>query len=107
LLATRANAALNGVTEQLFVGVPEALPDVTVDVLAANILAGPLVDLAATFAQRVQPGGWLVLSGILEAQAARVSAAYRPYFGAVEQIVRDGWIRLAARRNAVNGTENR
>ena len=107
LLATRANAALNGVTERLFVGAPEALPDVTVDVLAANILAGPLVDLAATFAQRVQPGGWLVLSGILEAQAARVAAAYRPYFGAVEQTVRDGWIRLAARRNAVNGTKNR
>ena len=107
LLATRANAALNGVTERLFVGAPEALPDVAVDVLAANILAGPLVDLAATFAQRVQPGGWLVLSGILEAQAARVAAAYGPYFGAAEQTVRDGWIRLAARRNAVNGAENR
>ena len=60
----------------MFVGAPEALPAVTVDVLAANILAGPLVDLAATFAQRVRPGGWLVLSGILEAQAARVAAAY-------------------------------
>jgi ribosomal protein L11 methyltransferase len=100
LLATRANAELNGVTERLFVGLPEALPDVTVDVLAANILASPLVDLAATFAQRVRPGGRLVLSGILEAQAAGVAAAYRPYFGALEQTGRDGWIRLAARRNA-------
>jgi ribosomal protein L11 methyltransferase len=100
LLATRANADLNDVMARLFVGAPEALPEVTVDVLAANILAGPLIELAATFARYVRPGGRLVLSGVLEAQAADVAAAYAPYFGALEQTVRDGWSCLSASRNA-------
>jgi ribosomal protein L11 methyltransferase len=100
LTATRANAALNGAGERLFVGAPEALPAVTVDVLAANILASPLVELAPAFAERVVPGGTLALSGILEPQAARVAAAYAPYLTAVEQTARDGWILLAGTRKA-------
>jgi ribosomal protein L11 methyltransferase len=100
LLATRANAQLNGVTERLFIGPPEALPSVSVDVLAANILAAPLVDLAPTFARRVRPGGWLVLSGIRDAQAEQVAAAFLPHFGALEHTARGGWVCLAGRRNA-------
>ena len=100
LIATRANAELNGVAERLYIGAPEELPAVTVDVLAANILAEPLVALATTFAKHVRPGGRLVLSGILEAQAARVGAAYQPHFHDFEQSARDGWVRLTARRNA-------
>jgi ribosomal protein L11 methyltransferase len=98
LTATKANAALNGAAERLFVGAPEALPAVAVDVLAANILASPLVELAPTFAERVVPGGMLVLSGILEPQAARVASAYAPYLNSVEQTARDGWILLVGRR---------
>jgi ribosomal protein L11 methyltransferase len=100
LLATRANAELNGLSNRLLICGPETLPAVQVDVLAANILAGPLVELAAKFAAYVRPGGRLVLSGVLEAQAARVAAAYAPYFGDVEQAARDGWVRLTGRRNA-------
>lgn len=100
LAATRANAVLNGSTERLFVGTPESLPSERVDLLAANILAGPLIDHAGLFAERVKPGGALVLSGILEAQAARVAEAYAPAFVAVELASRDGWVRLAATRNA-------
>lgn len=98
LLATSANAELNGAVERLFVGPPDRLPAVTVDVLAANILAGPLVALAPTFAERVAPGGMLVLSGILEPQAALVAAAYAPAFGELERTTRDGWVRLTGRR---------
>ena len=43
---------------------------------------------------------WLVLSGILAAQAARVAAAYAPYLEDVEHAERDGWVRLAGRRKA-------
>jgi ribosomal protein L11 methyltransferase len=42
----------------------------------------------------------LVLSGILEAQAARVAAAYAPYLANIEQAARDGWVRLAGSRKA-------
>jgi ribosomal protein L11 methyltransferase len=100
LTATRANAALNGVTERIFVGAPEALPDVAVDVLAANILAGTLVELAPRLAKRVVPGGMLVLSGILEPQATRVADAYAPYLAAAAQTARDGWICLTGRVRA-------
>jgi ribosomal protein L11 methyltransferase len=100
LIATAANAALNDATASLFVGAPELLPPATVDVLAANILAGPLVDLAPTFAERLVPGGMLVLSGILVPQAERVAAAYAPYAHEIAQATRDGWVCLTGRRNA-------
>ena len=100
LTAARANAALNGAAERLFVGAPETLPSVAVDVLAANILASPLVELAPAFAERVVPGGMVVLSGILEPQAPRVAAAYAPYLTSVQQNARDGWVLLAGSRKA-------
>jgi ribosomal protein L11 methyltransferase len=100
LLATKANAALNGTAERLFVGSPERLPAVAVDVLAANILAGPLVELAPKLAGYAAPGGVLLLSGILEAQAARVATAYAPYLTNVEQTAREGWVLLVGRRKA-------
>ena len=98
LTATRANAALNGAADRLLVDAPEKLPAVAVDVLAANILAGPLVELAPKFAACVVPGGMVVLSGILAAQATRVAAAYAPYLENVEHAERDGWVRLAGTR---------
>jgi ribosomal protein L11 methyltransferase len=100
LTAARANAALNGAADRVFIGAPEQLPTVSVDVLVANILAGPLVELAPAFEELVTPGGTLVLSGILEAQAASVVAAYAPYLANIEHAARDGWVRLAGSRKA-------
>ena len=47
------------------------------DLLIANILAGPLIDLAPEFAGATAPGGHVVLAGLLETQEAEVRAAYR------------------------------
>ena len=47
------------------------------DLIAANILAGPLIALAPDIAWSLQAGGRLILAGLLEHQAARVAAAYR------------------------------
>jgi ribosomal protein L11 methyltransferase len=47
------------------------------DLLIANILAGPLVELAPDFASAVVPGGSVLLAGLLETQEATVRAAYR------------------------------
>ena len=47
------------------------------DLLIANILAGPLVELAPDFAAAVVPGGQLLLAGLLETQEPRVRRAYR------------------------------
>jgi ribosomal protein L11 methyltransferase len=47
------------------------------DLLIANILAGPLIELAPIFAGAILPGGSLILAGLLDTQADAVAAAYR------------------------------
>lgn len=47
------------------------------DLIFANILKGPLVDLAPDMARHAAPGGWIILSGILNPQADEVIAAYK------------------------------
>jgi ribosomal protein L11 methyltransferase len=100
LLATTANAALNGISERVFVGAPESLATVAVDVLVANILAAPLIELAPTLTARLKNHGALVLSGVLEHQAPQVVAAFAPHFGAFEVDTIQGWARLTARRTS-------
>ena len=46
------------------------------DLLTANILAGPLIDMADTISAALAPGGTLILAGLLTSQARRVAAAY-------------------------------
>jgi ribosomal protein L11 methyltransferase len=47
------------------------------DLVIANILAQPLIQMAGSLARSVKPGGYLILSGLLESQKRRVLAAYR------------------------------
>lgn len=96
--ATHDNARLNGYGANLFVGTPDELPQITVDVVLANILAAPLVSLAGTFARCLAPGGKAVLSGLLDRHVAAVAAAYTRDFEHIEHSVRDGWARLDAVR---------
>ena len=46
------------------------------DLIVANILAGPLIELAPDFAEVLEPGGAVILAGLLDTQAAAVIAAY-------------------------------
>ncbi len=100
LIATRENALRNGITSGLAVTDDPALADRSADLLVANILAGPLVDLAPRFADAVRPGGSIVLSGILADQADAVTAAYQPWFDIARTATRDGWGLLSGRRRA-------
>lgn len=47
------------------------------DLIIANILAGPLIELAPSIAAQLEEGGSLILAGLLDTQADRVIAAYR------------------------------
>jgi ribosomal protein L11 methyltransferase len=47
------------------------------DLLIANILAGPLVELARDFAAATTPGGHVLLAGLLQTQESAVRRAYR------------------------------
>jgi ribosomal protein L11 methyltransferase len=98
LAASRANALANGVTVAF--GLPEALAAQTFDVVVANILANPLELLAPLLARRVQVGGRVVLSGILEAQSERVAAAYARWFNIAPWGSGEGWVALAGVRLA-------
>ena len=73
---TRANARANEVA--VAASLPEALAPGRYDLVVANILAQPLIELAPALAQRTRPGGRIALAGVLESQAEEVCAAYAP-----------------------------
>ncbi|WP_225206362.1 50S ribosomal protein L11 methyltransferase [Novosphingobium huizhouense] len=71
------------------------------DLLIANILAGPLVELAPQFAAAVAPGGSVLLAGLLETQEAAVRAAYRRAgLRLAARMVRGDWSILWLRRRS-------
>jgi len=98
LWASNDNAARNQVGERLATGLPDVLSGRSFDLVLANILANPLIELAPRLAGLVRPGGHLVLSGILAGQAAAVQQAYAPWFDFSLPAVLDGWVRLQAVR---------
>ena len=61
------------------------------DIVFANILAGPLVQLRSVLARRVAPGGYLCLSGITEDQVAELRAAYQDSFILIQVDQEQGW----------------
>jgi ribosomal protein L11 methyltransferase len=65
------------------------------DIVMANILAGPLIKLAPYLSALVKPGGRILLSGILEEQAAAVSEAYQAYFNLNPPVIQEGWVRIS------------
>ena len=82
------NAAINGIAlghgpGQLLLAAADGMDHPLIqarapyDLLVANILAGPLIELAPAFATSVAPGATLVLAGLLDTQAGAVIAAYR------------------------------
>ena len=82
--------------------VPAAVDDTPAsaqyDVCVANILKGPLLELAPTLAAHTRPGGLLGLSGILVAQVQQVQAAYTVYFDSFQTVRGDKWALLTAVR---------
>ena len=102
LLATQQNAERNGVVERLTIAAeaPEALA--SCDVLVANILAGPLIELGDRFAALLRPGGRIAVSGVLEDQVESVAATYARWFIMRATTVRDGWAMLSGSRGHIS-----
>jgi len=69
------------------------------DLLIANILANPLVELEPLFSDLVCSNGLLLLSGILKEQVDRVVNCYSVNFSNIEVVNKDEWFRLSAKRN--------
>jgi len=98
LVATRENALVNGVADRLQAYAPSAFGAAPHQVVLANILARPLIELAPRLCASLAPGGAIVLSGLLEAQAAEVAAAFTPWCEWSAPARLEGWIRLNGRR---------
>jgi ribosomal protein L11 methyltransferase len=111
LLATRDNAMRNGVSANIDVhGVDMECADMEgagphgglrpAYCVMANILAGPLIELAPKLTAACEPGGFLLLSGLLKTQAYEVKAAYAHGFDMVQVVERDDWCCIYSRRGA-------
>lgn len=98
VISTHSNAQANGVT--LAAGQPD-LAQGQFDVVVANILATPLKLLAPLLFSLVQPGGHLVLAGILKRQAEDLQAIYAEHLTLTVSDEEDGWILMTARRKPV------
>ena len=83
----RDNALINGVklghgSGELLLGVADGMNSPLLsarspfDLIIANILAGPLIELAPAFAEAIAPEGVIILAGLLDAQATQVAAHY-------------------------------
>lgn len=98
LTATRDNALKNGVEARLACLEASQSASEVCDVVVANILAGPLVELSPRILNHLKPGGRLALSGILEDQAATVRSAYESTVTFEPDEVLDGWVILKGTR---------
>ncbi|MFW2095974.1 50S ribosomal protein L11 methyltransferase [Acinetobacter sp. ULE_I057] len=106
VLATKQNAELNGVLENLYVGLPEEFnaefKNQQADILVANILAGPLMSLAEEFSTLIKSEGEFALAGVIEEQVTDVSSIYSEFFDIVEVKKREEtWCRISGSRKAV------
>ena len=94
LVATRNNADRNGIAAQrLEVSLPNTDRPLA-DLVVANILAGPLCELADTLCRHLSSGGELLLSGILSEQVPALQAAYRHHIALSVLNEREGWVAL-------------
>lgn len=106
LLATEDNACRNRVGARIETLLPEAFAQLDpaqrrFDLVLANILAAPLIELAPQLTECLRPGAGLVLSGILPEQAERVIAAYQHLGAPLDISEREGWVRLVFADSAV------
>ncbi len=97
--ASRDNAERNGVSERLSLYLPHEQPEnLSADVVVANILAGPLRELAPLISVLPVSGGHLGLSGVLSSQAEGVCEAYADKFTLDPVAEKEEWCRITGIR---------
>ncbi|HHJ34491.1 MAG TPA: 50S ribosomal protein L11 methyltransferase [Gammaproteobacteria bacterium] len=98
LTATSDNAETNDVQQRIKTFLPEdydeRFSDMQYDIVVANILSGPLAELAPMLAGHTRTGGNIVLSGILKEQAGSVLKTYSAFFEMDDPVLEDDWVLL-------------
>jgi ribosomal protein L11 methyltransferase len=98
LTASADNAERNEVAERLALFLPEDVEAEPADVFIANILAGPLGELAPTFAAAAKPGAPFAISGILQGQEEELLQRYAEWFDDLRVDTQEDWVRISGRR---------
>lgn len=110
IVVTRLNAAVNDVAlgeepGQVALVIADGMDERSLagrapyDLLIANILAAPLIEMASEFADATAPGGTVVLAGLLTGQADAVEAAYAAVgVHPVRRVTNGGWPTLVLRK---------
>jgi ribosomal protein L11 methyltransferase len=98
LIASADNAERNDVADRLALFLPEDVVAEEADVFIANILAGPLGELAPTFAAAAKPGAPFAISGILAGQQDELLQRYTEWFDELRVETREDWVRISGRR---------
>ena len=99
LQATKENARRNGVEDRLDVYLPEDQPELEADVVMANILSGPLLELQSVITNYCKSGGLLVLSGILAEQVTRIEEAYANDITLEPSAIDGEWARVSGKKH--------
>lgn len=98
LIATYDNAEVNQVNEKIKTFLPDDYKKqhsaTQYDIVVANILSGPLAELAPMLASHAKTGGDIVLSGILREQAEPLIETYGQYFQMDAPEFEEDWVLL-------------
>lgn len=95
LQASLENAKRNDVADRLELFLPKDQPKLKADVVVANILAGPLRELAPTITEFLADNALLALSGVLENQAQELQEIYGQWCQMEPIAVQEEWVRLS------------
>lgn len=99
LQATKENARRNGVEDRLDVFLPENQPVLEADVVVANILSGPLLELREVITGYCKSDGLLVLSGILAEQVPTIEQAYANDISLEPSAIDGEWARVSGHKH--------
>lgn len=101
LESTKSNTTQNKIEPStISLYLPHQIPQQPVDVVLANILSGPLIELENHLAALVKPTGNIVLSGLLPEQADDIVAEYSQHFTCDKPTENNGWMRITGIRNS-------
>ncbi|MEM1113432.1 MAG: 50S ribosomal protein L11 methyltransferase [Pseudomonadota bacterium] len=108
LVASRDNAERNGIDPaRLELALPGAADEQAwvgqADIVVANILAGPLLQLSDTLLTLMRPGATLLMAGLLQSQAQGLIAHYQPHIKLAVASEREGWVCLRGRLSENQG----
>ena len=95
VIASKNNAEKNHVQQEIEITDNNKTIEKNFNIIVANILAKPLIELAPYFYNKLNQDGVICLSGILEGQINIIKDAYLKYFNLSEIKIKDGWVMMS------------